>query len=84
METETMNLEQTLDRLRELCTPGSIRGRCLNCVSIMRLTLADIAKNPKGGLPEFTAEEVEAEKAALLVAYPDARDCPNCALEVAS
>jgi hypothetical protein len=79
-----MNLDQTLDRLRELSTPGAIPGRCLNCVAVMRLTLADIAKNPKGGLPEFTAEEVEAEKAALLGAYPDAKNCPNCTPEVVS
>jgi hypothetical protein len=75
-----MDLEKTLDGLRDLCTPGSIRGRCLNCTAIMRLTLADFVKNPKGGLPEFSAEEVEAEKAALLAAYPNARVCPNCDL----
>jgi hypothetical protein len=75
---QTMDLDQTFDRLRELCTPGAIPGRCLNCVAVMRLTLADIAKNPKSGLPEFTAEEVEAEKAALLAAYPGMTDCPNC------
>jgi hypothetical protein len=75
-----MNLDQTLDRLRELCTPAAVPGRCLNCTALMRLTLADIAKSPKGCWPEFSAEEVEAEKTALLAAYPDARDCPNCDL----
>jgi hypothetical protein len=73
-----MNLEQTLDRLRELSTPGAIPGRCLNCVAVMRLTLDAIGKNPKTHMPEFTAEQVEAEKAAIKAAYPDMHDCPDC------
>jgi hypothetical protein len=75
-----MDLDHTLDRLRELCTPGSIAGRCLNCTALMRLTLDVFARVPKSGLPEFTAEQVEAEKSALLAAYPEAKDCPNCDL----
>jgi hypothetical protein len=73
-----MNLEQTLNRLRDLSTPGAVPGRCLNCVAVMRLTLDVIAKNPKTDMPEFTAEQVEAEKAALLAAFPGMRDCPDC------
>jgi hypothetical protein len=76
-----INLDQTLDRLRELCTPAAVPGRCLNCTALMRLTLDVFARVPKSGLPEFNAEEVESEKAALLAAYPGARDCPNCSVE---
>jgi hypothetical protein len=79
-----MDLEKTLDGLRDLCTPGAVPGRCLQCIALMRLTLDVFAKNPKSGLPEFTLEEVEAEKAALLAAYPDAKNCPNCTPEVVS
>jgi hypothetical protein len=79
-----MNLDQTLDRLRELCTPGAVAGRCLNCTALMRLTLDVFARVPKSGLPSFSAEQVEAEKTALLAAYPEAKNCPNCTLEVAS
>jgi hypothetical protein len=78
---QAVNIDQTLDRLRDLMTPGAIAGRCLNCVAIMRLTLDAIAKNPKtAALPEFTKEQVEAEKSALLAVYPEAANCPNCAV----
>jgi hypothetical protein len=73
-----MNLDQTLDRLRALSTPGSIPGRCITCISVMRLTLGAIAENPRTRLPEFTSQEVESEKAALRSAYPDVQDCPDC------
>jgi hypothetical protein len=72
-----MNLDQTLDRLRALSTPGSIPGRCINCVAIMRLTLGAVSENPRT-MPTFSAEEVEAEKSSLRSAYPDVRDCPDC------
>jgi hypothetical protein len=64
-----MNLEHTLNRLRDLSTPGAVPGRCLNCVAVMRLTLDVIAKNPKTDMPEFTAEQVEAEVAVHRCSY---------------
>jgi hypothetical protein len=77
--SQAVDINQTLDRLCDLMTPGAIPGRCLNCVAVMRLTLDAIAKNPKtAALPEFTAEQVDAEKAALLATYPEAANCPNC------
>jgi hypothetical protein len=82
---QAVNIDQTLDRLRDLMTPGAIPGRCLNCVAVMRLTLDAIAKNPKTNtLPEFTEEQVNAEKAALLASYPAAANCPNCAVGAAA
>jgi hypothetical protein len=80
--SQAVNIDQTLDRLRDLMTPAAIPGRCLNCIAIMRLTLDAISNNPKIALPvEFSEEQVEAEKAALLAAYPEAANCPNCSVE---
>jgi hypothetical protein len=74
-----VDIDRTFARLRNLCVPGAIPGRCLNCVAVMRLTLDAISNNPKIALPvEFSEEQVEAEKAALLAVYPAAKLCPNC------
>lgn len=69
-----MNVDQALDRLRELTQPHS-RG-CLWPTAMWRLTLIDMAKTPLAGRVTWLEDSaIAAEVRALQADHPNAHVC---------
>jgi hypothetical protein len=71
-----MNVDQALNRLRELATPGS--QKCLHCVATWIMALAEIAEHvdlcrDAGPTSQAIADEV----ARLRREFPDAPTCED-------
>jgi hypothetical protein len=69
-----VNIDQTLAKLRDLMTPGTMG--CLWCTAMLRLSLADIASNPTFGRNVDPDEaDIAAEVRILATDHPTANIC---------
>jgi hypothetical protein len=71
-----MTLDEAFNRLRELTEPAS--HECVWCCAVWRLTLCDMAENPKRDRDiTLDDEAVAAEVRALQVDHPNAYICSD-------